>query len=276
MKSRIGFRMVLLLHDLIPVMFPYFYRDHDVALFGNYMRRTLAIADRIVVSSQTVAADCRAYCAKLKIVPPDIVHVPFGFDVGAAPQRAAAELPEGLAVGRYAMLVSTIEPRKGHRLLVRLWRRLLAQGVPQSTGFKLAFVGRPGWNVDDLLAEIRNDPQLARTVRVIANVSDDQLAMLYDGAAFCLYPSAYEGYGLPLIEAYSHGKAVLVSTGGALSEIAEGFSPCIDLSNEEAWYTTMREWIERPKAREPYEREILNRFRHPSWAEAAAQFFARI
>jgi glycosyltransferase involved in cell wall biosynthesis len=276
LKSRIGFRMVLLCHDLIPLMFPYFYRSHDVELFGNYMHKAFRIADRIVVNSRAIEADCRAYCMRHGIVVGDIALGSLGFDVDAARMRSVAGLPSRLRAGQFAMMVSTIEPRKGHRLIYEVWRRLVAEGVPQARGFKLVFVGRPGWMVEDLLLAIRDDPDTAEQIVLIHDADDDLLNTLYRDAAFCVYPSAYEGYGLPLIEAFGYGKAVLASTGGALPELARGFSPCLDPTDERAWYDTIRQWIEFPQIRDAYERTIRERFRHPSWSEAAASFFAGI
>jgi glycosyltransferase involved in cell wall biosynthesis len=275
-KTATGFRFVLLCHDLIPLMFPQFYRQRDVALFESYMRSALAIAELIVVGSRAVAADCRAYCARQGIDAGDIVLSTLGFDVANFGAGVAAALPLGLQAGRYAIFVSTIEPRKGHRLLYRVWRRLMAEGVPQKAGFKIVFVGREGWMIDDLIADIRSDRELSAEMLMIGDADDAMLARLYQGAAFCLYPSIYEGYGLPVIEAFSHGKAVLASTGGALPELVQDFSPTLEATDEEAWHTMIRRWIECPQAREPYEREIRARFRHPTWVEAAADFFSRI
>ena len=61
------------------------------------------------------------------------------------------------------------------------------------------------------------------------------LAALYDGAAFCVYPSMYEGYGLPIVEAFARGKAVIASNRGSIPEIAAAFAPCLDPTDEEAW-----------------------------------------
>jgi glycosyltransferase involved in cell wall biosynthesis len=276
LKSRTGFRMVLLCHDLIPLMFPHFFRAPDAAAFRNYMNRALAIADQIVVNSRKVEADCRAYCAQQSIVGPNFTMASFGYDVGAVRGQAKTTLPVGLSRGQFALLVSTIEPRKGHRMLYRAWQRLIAEGVPQAAGFKLVFAGRPGWMVEDLLADIRGDMQIAGQLLVIHDADDESLAALYDGAAFCVYPSVYEGYGLPIIEAFAYGKAVLTSNGGALLELAQGLSPCLDPTDEQAWYDTMRQWIESPQIRAPYEREIHARFRHPTWSEAAADFFDKV
>jgi glycosyltransferase involved in cell wall biosynthesis len=180
LKALIGFRMVLLCHDLIPLMFPQFYKAADVEVFRNYMNRTLAIADQVVVNSHRVEADCRAYCQRQGIAAGDIIVSSFGYDVGGVSRQSAAELPAGLRPGRFALLVSTIEPRKGHRLMYRVWRRLLAEGVPQASGFRLVFAGRPGWMVDDLLAEIRDDPQVSGLILMIHDADDDALSALYD------------------------------------------------------------------------------------------------
>ena len=174
------------------------------------------------------------------------------------------------------MLVGTIEPRKGHRLLYQVWRRLVSEGVPQASGFKLVFVGRPGWMIDELLADIKSDPRLAEQLLVIYDADDDLLKALYQSAAFCVYPSVYEGYGLPVIEAFSFGKAVLASTGGALPELVQGLSPCLDPTDEKAWYDMIKKWIESPQDLIPYEKEIRMQFQHPTWSEAAANFFGSI
>jgi glycosyltransferase involved in cell wall biosynthesis len=275
-KAARGFRLVLLCFDLIPLMFPQFYRERDVASFERYMRKALAIADLIIVTSEAVGRDVRAYCERQGILAGRMARSPLGFDVGKAGARPPSALPLGLRPARFAMLVSTIEPRKGHRLLYRVWQRLFADGVPQSSGFKLVFVGRPGWMTEELIGNLRNSGELAKEILMIADADDDTLANLYQGAAFCLYPSTYEGYGLPVIEAFSHGKAVLTSTGGALPELVQDFSPSLDPADEEAWYEMIRRWIEHPEAREPYEQKIRARFRHPTWSEAAANFFGKI
>jgi glycosyltransferase involved in cell wall biosynthesis len=111
---------------------------------------------------------------------------------------------------------------------------------------------------------------------VLSGVPDTVLTELYRNAAFCLFPSLYEGYGLPAVEAFAFGKAVIASTGGALPEVVGDFSPCLDPRDEDAWFETMRNWIADPAARAPFETAIRERFRHPTWSEAAELFFAAI
>jgi glycosyltransferase involved in cell wall biosynthesis len=197
-----------------------------------------------------------------------------GADATRFPSYPAPTLPEGIESGHYALFVSTIEPRKGHRFLYRVWVRLLETGIPQAMRFKLVFVGRHEWMVDDLMHDLKSNPILGDTLQILSDVDDAQLATLYDGAAFCVFPSIYEGYGLPIVESFLRGKAVIASTGGAIPEVTGEFSPCLDPEDEDLWYVTLKKWIEDPAARRPFEIAIRERFRHPSWKEAAVQFFA--
>ncbi len=270
-KRANGFRYVAMCYDIIPLMFPAFYRAVDVATFRDHWRAMFGLADRIIVNSRQVEADITAFCAQTGTGAPDMRVVPLGY----APSRPAREarLPEGLEPGRFVLFVSTIEPRKGHGLLIRVWRRLLAAGIPQRHRFKLVFVGRPGWMVDDLLREIDKMRGSTGTLVHLADLSDSALVGMYRACAFCVYPSRYEGFGLPIVEAFSYGKAVIASTGGAVPETVNGLSPCLDPTDEDAWYGEIGRWIEDPQARALCEARIRRSFTHPDWEHAAAQFF---
>jgi len=73
---------------------------------------------------------------------------------------------------------------------------------------------------------------IAGQIVIIEDADDQILSALYEGAAFCVYPSQYEGYGLPICEAFARGKAAIASTGGALPEVVGGLSPCLDPNDE--------------------------------------------
>jgi len=271
LKQASGFRYVAMCYDIIPLMFPAFYRAADVATFGTHWRAMFALADRIIVNSRRVAADIAAFCAEIEIRAPDMRVVPLGY----APARPAQDacVPEGLERDRFVLFVSTIEPRKGHGMLIKVWRRLLAAGIPQRYRFKIVFVGRVGWMVDDILREIDDMRGSTGTLVHLTDVADSVLAGMYQACAFCVYPSRYEGFGLPIVEAFSYGKAVIASTGGTVPETVSGLSPCLDPADDDAWYREIERWIEEPAARAPYEARIRDSFKHPDWEHAAAQFF---
>jgi glycosyltransferase involved in cell wall biosynthesis len=270
-KRKAGFRLVLFCHDIIPLMFPHYCIGSDVEALRDYCDVAFPAADLVLFGSRRVEADVRAYCGTRKLALGATAVCPLGADIRAS--TAPGALPVGLEPGRYALLVSTIEPRKGHRLVYDAWVKLLAAGIPQRSRFKLVFAGRAGWMIGDLMRDLRSDPRIAGTLLVFTDADDAKLATLYRDAAFCLYPSQYEGFGLPVVEAFRHGKAVIASTGGAIPEVVGDFSPCLDADDAGAWLRELQSWIEEPAARAVYEERIRTAFRHPDWDESARAFF---
>ena len=268
LKRRHGFRYAVLCYDLIPATHPHFYPREMAQQFVDYWAGVLPVVDRVIVNSACIAADIGWFCTRRGISPPATQQLPLGFDPPA--HTPPARLPDPLTQGAFALFVSTIEPRKGHAVLLRAWRRLLARGIPQQTGFRLVFVGRPGWLVDDVLDALADPDALQNTVLHFDHASDAILAALYQGAAFCLYPSVYEGFGLPIIEAYARGKPVLASSGGAVPETAGALSPALDPYDDTAWEAAMEDWILHPGSR-PTEAEIRAAARYSTWPEAASR-----
>jgi glycosyltransferase involved in cell wall biosynthesis len=274
LKQKVGFRFVLFCYDIIPLMFPQYYKPADVETHRAYCHRALPAADLVVFSSRTIEADVRAYCAAHRLALGGTAVMALGAEIRAP--AISEPLPAGLERDRYALLVSTIEPRKGHRLISDAWLELLQAGIPQRVRFKLVFAGRVGWMIGDLMRDLRDDPRVAGTIEIVTDADDAKIAALYRNAAFCLYPSRYEGYGLPAVEAFHYGKAVLASTGGAVPEVVGNLSPCLDPEDGEAWRGMLQSWIEDPAARAGYEERIRTSFRHPDWDESARTFFALV
>jgi glycosyltransferase involved in cell wall biosynthesis len=276
MKRTTGCRYAIFCYDIIPLQFPEFFPARHVARFRSYYDAAFPLTDLVIFGARTVEHDVRAYCADHGLSLGQSAVVPLGADPFHGRERGPADLPAGLVAGRYALLVGTIEPRKGHALLLRIWLRLLTEKIPEETGFRLVFVGRPGWMVGGLMRDLCDRKRIGGTIVVLEGASDATLDALYANAAFCLLPSTYEGYGLPIVEAFSHGKAVIASTGGAVPEVVGSLSPCIDLRDEEAWYDTLKAWITGGGSRLRFEEEIRRRFSHPTWDEAASLFFGAI
>jgi glycosyltransferase involved in cell wall biosynthesis len=269
LRARHGFRLAVMCYDLLPLLHPEWFFEDDVARFRAYWRAVIPAADRILCNAHCVAQDLRDFAVAEGLGAVGPMVVPLGYAPPAAP-LALPDLPAPLAEGRFALFVSTIEPRKGHAVLAEAWEALLAQGLPQRAGFHLVFVGRRGWKVESLLDRLDAlgaDPA-NRFVHLDA-AGDALLARLYKDAAFCLYPSRSEGFGLPVIEAMAQGKAVIASNGGAVAEVAAGVAPCLDPLDVAAWTATLGDWIADPAARAPWEARIRDGFRYETWPQAA-------
>jgi len=213
------------------------------------------------------AALVRDYCASQGIVPCSLRLVALG---SAPPVPAPATvLPQGLRAGHYALFVSTIEPRKGHGMLLEVWQKLAAAGVLQERDFHLVLVGRQGWQVENEMQAITALTKSGR-VRHFAKAHDETVAALMEGAAFCVYPSQSEGFGLPVVEAFVRGKAVLCSNGGSLPEVAGDLALCIDPQDAAAWEAMLRRWIEQPEVVRVWEEKIRREFSLRTWDHVAA------
>jgi glycosyltransferase involved in cell wall biosynthesis len=133
--------------------------------------------------------------------------------IAAVPLAVEAEVfrPDGdAAEGEYVLAVATLEPRKNLARLAEATRSL---------GVELRVAGAPGWGGVSVGGN---------GVRPLGRVSDEELARLYRGAAVAAYPSLYEGFGLPVLEAMACGAPVVTSRGGATEEVADGAAVLVD------------------------------------------------
>jgi glycosyltransferase involved in cell wall biosynthesis len=268
-----------LCYDILPLTHPQWFGEpagsnEDIKRFRAYWHAMFSCTRKIIVNSNRIRTDVIDYCVAHGLRQADIDVIPLGSD---GPQAPAEEpLLAGLETDHFALFVSTIEPRKNHAMLVRVWRKLLAEGVPQRHGFKLVFIGRRGWNVDEVLRQLDEPGAFAHTLLHFEQVQDSALERLYQCCAFCLYPSEYEGFGLPVVEAFARGKAVIASNGGSLAEVVGTFSPCLDPTDEDSWNATLRRWIEQPDERSRFERRIAREYVLSTWPDVASRMLKSV
>ncbi len=115
---------------------------------------------------------------------------------------------------RYILSLSTLEPRKNLRLLIEAYQRLVRAGAVQE---ELVLVGRKGWKIDDLMKGV--DEEAAARIRFTGFVDDEDLPAIYGMARLFVFPSRYEGFGLPPLEAMACGAPVLSSDASSMPEV---------------------------------------------------------
>jgi len=209
---------VFTVHDLAFLTRPETHRRANQAFLARMLPRFCAAATLVIADSEATRQDLLRYYA---LPPAKVRAVPLGVEPDFRPQepRAARALVAehyGLT-GPYLLFVGTLEPRKNLRRLLLAYRRLLqARGPAQCP--PLAIAGARGWWVDGLLRAAR-EWGLAPHVRWLGRVPDAHLPALYSACTAFVYPSLYEGFGLPALEALACGAPTVTSACSALPEV---------------------------------------------------------
>ena len=177
-----------------------------------------------------------------------------------------------LQFGPYVLLVSTLEPRKNHRGAFAAWLEL-AQTLGEAAVPRLVCVGGRGWLNEDLHQMLRESPALRRMVLILHGIPDDMLAALYEHCLFALYPSFYEGWGLPVSEALSYGKVPAISRCSSLPEAGGPHARYFDPSDPADIAATCRALLDDP-TRHAAETAIRRDYAPRSWHEIARDMAA--
>lgn len=269
------FRYCAIVYDLIPLIFPHFVAPGYDTLLIDYFGELVWLSDCSMCISEATRRDWLAHCGEYGINLP--AHVfPLGSDPPAGKKSSADELPEALRGKRFGLFVSTIEPRKNHRVLYDAWDRCIRSQMVDPARDRLVFAGRRGWAVNDLLRELAANPATRDTIVVLNDVSDALLHVLNRHCALVLFPSFYEGYGLPLAEALGHGKLAISSNGGALSEIGGDMVLRIDPKDTIVWAEKIAHYLTSPGEVAAWEARIKTGYRPVTWDDAAQRFFGTI
>src|ERR1700761_3488746 len=272
LRKKHGLRFAMLVYDLIPLRRPEWCDSGLVRLFRDWFVPMLPLCDHVFAISKATARDVEAYMMEAGVVlPQGVVPIPLGTHLGGMTSPAAnapAIVASGRALpapGSYALIVSTIEARKNHLLLFRVWRRLL-EDLPAERVPHLVFAGRVGWLVKDLMQQISNTANLGGKLIVIENPSDSELTVLYSGCLFTLFPSFYEGWGLPVTESLALGKPCLISDRTSLPEAGGKLARSFDPDNLTDAYVAIRGVIDDPADLARWEEQVRREFEPVPWS----------
>ncbi|HEV7484254.1 MAG TPA: glycosyltransferase family 1 protein [Thermoanaerobaculia bacterium] len=202
--AAIARRRVVTIHDLTYKRFPELLQKETLINLEHHMQRELAHADAAICVSESTRQDLLAF---YDIDPSRAVTILSGL---AVPSHTQLPTPDSLPKN-YILFVSTIEPRKNLEVLLDAFARLRARGAYDGA---LVVVGRVGWKSESIIPRLR-----APGVHHLDYVPPPQLSSIYRNAELFVFPSIYEGFGFPLLEAMAYGIPSIAARSSSLPEI---------------------------------------------------------
>ena len=221
---------VVTVHDLAFRLYPEQYPRLKHRYLDALTRRSVERADQVIAVSHSTRDDLLRF---YRVHPDRVRVIPNGVDPSLRPVddqetlarfRARNELPD-----EFILALSTLQPRKNLITLLRAWARLDAEAR-----LPLVVAGAPGWKVDPIFDEVRS-LGIADQVRFAGYAASDELSLWYSAATLFVYPSLYEGFGLPVLEAMACGTPVVSSNASSLPEVAGNAALLIDPQNIDGW-----------------------------------------
>ncbi len=268
-KREHNFHFVSLIYDLIPFLAPQFCSPPLVrASFDPCTKMQLHDSDLILTISEYSKYDILKYSEKeyFPIGPVEVFTL--GSDIKPIDSVVAATTPQ--QHGRpFVLSVGTIEVRKNHFGMYHAWRKLVKTLGPDRTP-DLVLAGKPGWLGDAIIYLIQNDPLIKDKIVIKSGIGDRELDWLYKNCLFTLYPSFYEGWGLPVEESFIYGKMCVTTNTTSLPEVGGTFADYVEPENVDAIVAGVLKGLD-PEYRAGRERNIRENYRANTWEKSGEQ-----
>lgn len=260
-------RKAVLVHDMLPIERPKLTFRSAEATFRRWIDLVLETSDIIFTPSRATAEALIAYqgfdCGR-------IVQLDFGVS-----QIGDNTPPKPLKVKEpYILYVSSVHPRKNHRVAIKAWSQAFKGNEAAAPNF--VCVGHSKRGKRALLRAIVRRTPLARKLHFLAKVDDLALRTLYKNCQMFVFPSRYEGWGLPVAEALSFGKFGIVSRTTSLPEVGRHFVDYAPPHMSREWADKIRTYATDPDLLREKEREIVQNFRPATWTETGRQILAAL
>jgi glycosyltransferase involved in cell wall biosynthesis len=261
-------KYVVTIHDIIPLLFPQFFPLKHRLVVRAALVRVAKQADMVIVPSQAVQEDVMQH---LHITTDRLAVIPEGCERRFSPLTEPARLAQmrqayGLP-SQYLLFLGTLEPRKNVTTLLQAFAHL-RQAQEIDPALRVVIAGAPGWQTATLYHTVRR-LRLENAVVFPGFIAEADLPDLYRGAQIFVFPSLYEGFGLPVVEAMGCGVPVIASNTSALPEVTGGAALLVDPLDVAGLAAAIRELGHNDGLRQRLRCQGLARTQHFSWETAA-------
>jgi glycosyltransferase involved in cell wall biosynthesis len=263
----------LTVYDMIPVLFPDYFEPQIIRNFNNIIK-SIRPDDWVLAISESTKND---FCAWTNFDPARVFVTPLAasklfYHCTDPVENNLVRKRYGIPDGPYALSLCTLEPRKNIDHTIRCFvKTIREQRIPD---LNLVLVGTKGWDFDRIFAEIANADDIRERIIVTGYVPDEDLASLYSEAMMFVYPSLYEGFGLPLLEAMQCGVPVITSNSSSLPEVVGSAGLMVSPTDGDALCQAFWDLYRKSELRGELSRKSLERAELFSWNQCAADTVA--
>lgn len=270
-------RLAFVIADIIPIKFPEWMPPGYSSRFLKHLKLLLKYSDLLFAISKHTKKDVLEFARKHNISIVDVSVFRLGDTIQenrdlftkSNEKQEGKHLPDFLKPKQFILNVGAIHYRKNPHLLYTVWKRL-----EHELGYEklpeLVIVGGFSWNSDDF-AQLLEASNLKDKILVLEGINDEELSWLYRNCMFTVYPSLYEGWGLPVAESLYYRKFCIASNISSIPEIAPDLTTLIDPLDTMEWYKTIKFYICNQKALQSVEEKIRDRYVPTTWSDTAAQ-----
>jgi glycosyltransferase involved in cell wall biosynthesis len=207
------------IHDVIPLRIAHV-PNELTSLFEKFVPLVLENADYLITSTEFNKLELTEWASNQGLKVPKIKVIGLAHRFPEVFDKTISLRVKSLSLDNYVLCVGSIEPRKNHANLLLVWDKFRRS---ESYRFqKLVIAGHWGWEVESVQNALHSTGHFGGSVVVVERPSDAELKYLYENCNFSIYPSFYEGWGLPVGESLSLGKRVLAFNASAIPEVAQG------------------------------------------------------
>lgn len=260
-------KCVVSIHDASFLRYPQFTEDRNLKYLLGSIGSTVRRADAIITISRFSASELEEFFpaarGKVIVIYPGVaehMRPPAAEEINAFRKTRGLERP-------YLLTVGTIEPRKNLEFLFGTFEKM------DSFNGDLVVAGRRGWKCAPIFERARSSPR-SNSIRFLEDVSDSELAALYGGASLFMFPSLYEGFGFPPVEAMACGAPVISSTGGSLAEVLGDAAMLIEKHDANRWARDAQFLLHDASARKSLVEKGKLRAARYTWHQAARETMA--
>lgn len=267
--KNLKFNFVSMIYDIIPIDSPQFVNFSNEK-FEIYFRNILIYSDLILCNSSYVEQSIVNFAIDNNLSnPPKIIKINLAKDKLFPNKETPINLEQFKSL-KYILLVGSLNYRKNQILLIKIWEKLYRE-LKENTPTLLLVGMFVGYGNKHILQTLRNNNFLNGKIKIFSDLSDQELDYLYKNCYFTVFPSFYEGWGLPVGESLAYGKVCLSSNSTSLTEVGEELSVYFSPQNFNDCYTKIFKYINNKKILSKQENLIKRNFKRRTWRNVSQE-----